>query len=272
MAFFFRVIIPTLGRDTLTRAIESVKNQTFKDWCLIVSHDGPVAGKKDEFESRLNYSEAVIRHLYSDEKIYDSGCRNRALQDKTWSSDTRYTLFLDDDDEFSSFDIFEKLHDFIVKEDYPDVIAYGYTKIIDSTGERRLQKRTEDTPKKLIESARVGICTKCVKSNLVPPLKEGMIHADRVHHLELCDRVETVKIFPESVFNWHRWEGSINMHPSRIDRASHWRLVQEYMCLNLKHDWAKAQQQKMVKQEAQYCIDHCTPTDLGFLSIEDECV
>jgi TPP-dependent indolepyruvate ferredoxin oxidoreductase alpha subunit len=98
----------------------------------------------------------------------------------------------------------------------------------------------------------------------------------RVSHsqsaVELCDRVETVKIFPESVFNWHRWEGSINMHPSRIDRASHWRLVQEYMCLNLKHDWAKAQQQKMVKQEAQYCIDHCTPTDLGFLSIEDECV
>jgi hypothetical protein len=92
MAFFFRVIIPTLGRDTLTRAIESVKNQTFKDWLLIVSHDGPVVGKKDEFESRLNYSEAVIRHLYSYEKIYDSGCRNRALQDKTWSVDTRYSL------------------------------------------------------------------------------------------------------------------------------------------------------------------------------------
>lgn len=270
MVFFFRVIIPTLGRDTLTRAIESVKNQTFKDWILIVSHDGPAACKKAEFESRLNYSEAVVRHLYSDKKIYDSGCRNRALQDETWSPLTHYTLFLDDDDEFSSFDIFEKLHDFIIKENYPDVIAYGYTKIIDSTGERRLQKRTEDTPRKLIESARVGICTKCVKSELVPLLKEGMIHADRVHHLELCDNVETVKIFPESVFNWHRWEGSINMHPSRIDRASHWRLVQEYMCLNLKHDWAKAQQQKMVKQEAQYCIDHCTPTDLGFLSIEDE--
>jgi len=93
------VIIPTYNRaHTITKAINSVLNQTFKDFELIVVDDGST----DDTKSIIGvFEDSRIRYVWQ-ENQERSAARNTGLR----LSQGKYISFLDSDDEYLS----EKLH------------------------------------------------------------------------------------------------------------------------------------------------------------------
>src|SRR5581483_7287295 len=86
------IILPTYNRvDTIPRAVESVRRQTFTDWELIVIDDGSTDGTAE----RINNLDPRIRILRQE----NQGCyvaRNRGIAE----AKGRFIAFLDSDDEW----------------------------------------------------------------------------------------------------------------------------------------------------------------------------
>lgn len=90
------VIVPTFNRrDTLPRALDSIVNQTFPDWEIILVDDGSTDGTRHlaaEYEQRLGKK---FRYMF--QKNCGAGhARNRGIN----AARGRYVAFLDSDDEF----------------------------------------------------------------------------------------------------------------------------------------------------------------------------
>ena len=94
----FSIITPTHKRsELLNRAVQSVINQTHKDWELIVVNDSPDDKSYDQFASSINDSR--IRYYVNDINHGVNYSRNRALN--SVSADSKWIIFLDDDDYFA---------------------------------------------------------------------------------------------------------------------------------------------------------------------------
>jgi len=87
------VIIPTFNRaDFLVKTIETVFNQTFKDFEIIISDDGSTDGTKEmisEFGEKVHY-------IYNDHTGLPSCARNSAIK----MAKGEYLAFLDSDDQW----------------------------------------------------------------------------------------------------------------------------------------------------------------------------
>lgn len=92
------VIIPTYNRQKLlARAIESVLNQTFKDFELIIVDDGSTDNTKEvvrEFQKR----DSRIKYIWQE----NSGAPARPKNTGIKNAKGNYIAFLDDDDEWLS--------------------------------------------------------------------------------------------------------------------------------------------------------------------------
>jgi glycosyltransferase involved in cell wall biosynthesis len=89
----FSIIIPTYNRAHLiSRAIDSVVNQTYKNWELIIVDDGSTDNTKELVE---NYSrkDNRVRYVYQ-ENAERSAARNKGIE----NAKGEYVCFLDSDD------------------------------------------------------------------------------------------------------------------------------------------------------------------------------
>lgn len=87
---FFSVIIPTFNRkEHLAKAIESLENQTYKDFELVIADDGSSDGT-EEFVKKLK-SNLEIKH-YWHQNAGRSAARNMGLRNATG----KIVLFMDD--------------------------------------------------------------------------------------------------------------------------------------------------------------------------------
>jgi glycosyltransferase involved in cell wall biosynthesis len=82
-------IIPTIGRDTLNRTIESIKNQTRTNWKAIIIFDG-IKPTIDEKDKRIK----VIQIDKKGRLNYAGRVRNSGIE----KVDTEWVAFVDDDD------------------------------------------------------------------------------------------------------------------------------------------------------------------------------
>ena len=90
------VIIPTYNRASLlSRAIESVMNQTFKDFELIIIDDGSTDNTRDTVEG-FQRMDARVKYLRQE----NSGTPASPLNTGINNSQGEYLAFLDDDDEW----------------------------------------------------------------------------------------------------------------------------------------------------------------------------
>jgi glycosyltransferase involved in cell wall biosynthesis len=90
---FFSVIIPTYNRALLIKkAIQSVLQQTYTDWELIIVDDGSTDNTKEVIES---YSDKRIRYIYQ-QNAERSEARNNGIKNALG----KYICFLDSDDFF----------------------------------------------------------------------------------------------------------------------------------------------------------------------------
>jgi glycosyltransferase involved in cell wall biosynthesis len=91
----FSIITPTYKRkDALKRAVDSVLQQTYKDFEMIIVNDSPFDTTYEEFAASINDSR--IRYYVNDSNRGVNYSRNFAL-DRV-SADSKWVIFLDDDD------------------------------------------------------------------------------------------------------------------------------------------------------------------------------
>lgn len=116
---YFSVITPTYNRaHFITKAIESVLNQTFSDWELIVVDDGSTDNTKEVVNG---YTDDRIYYLFQS-NAERSAARNNGIN----HSKGKYICFLDSDDIFT-INRLEKLYDSIQKHNEP--VAMFFTGI-----------------------------------------------------------------------------------------------------------------------------------------------
>jgi len=85
------VISSYYGSKYIGEAIESIKNQTYKSWFIIIVDD---SNGKDGIE---NYSENGLIHVVATDDIGLSACRNKGA----FLSSGKYLLFMDADDKLA---------------------------------------------------------------------------------------------------------------------------------------------------------------------------
>ena len=110
---FFSVIIPAYNRATiLPETIESIQNQRFESWEIVVVDDG----SKDDTESvvrGISSHDSRIRYIYQ-ENAERSAARNNGAK----NAQGRYLFFLDSDDAFEPNHMHE-VHALLQKEEFP---------------------------------------------------------------------------------------------------------------------------------------------------------
>jgi glycosyltransferase involved in cell wall biosynthesis len=105
------VVITTSGRKTLGEAVQSVQEQTFKDWELIIVNDCPAKPLREPGDG--------IRIINNQKRL--GGCKS--LNVGLRAAQGEYIAILDDDDEWLSRDKLEKQVKFL--DENPDYIACG---------------------------------------------------------------------------------------------------------------------------------------------------
>jgi glycosyltransferase involved in cell wall biosynthesis len=117
---FFSIILPTYNRaHFLPKAIQSVVDQTFSDWELIIVDDGSTDDTKTVVE---NFQEERIRYIYQ-ENQERSAARNNGIKQAKGS----YICFLDSDDYFLEKKL-EQFHEVIAGQEtnklFYDALAF----------------------------------------------------------------------------------------------------------------------------------------------------
>ena len=116
---FFSIITPTYNRAAMLHiAIDSILNQSFTDWELLIIDDGSTDNTK---EVVCSYNDTRIKYIYQ-KNSERSAARNNGIN----SSNGTYICFVDSDDYYTA-DRLEKLYEEIKKREFP--IAFFYTGI-----------------------------------------------------------------------------------------------------------------------------------------------
>ena len=127
-------IIPSIGRNSLLESINSIKNQTSKNWKIIIVFDGC----KNMLSEDLINDQIAVYEIDKTNGIINqaSDVRNYALQ----FVDTKWVAFLDDDDTIAK-DYVEYFFDQEIKYNF-DIFIYRMInkdfKIFPSTESRKL--------------------------------------------------------------------------------------------------------------------------------------
>lgn len=94
----FSIVTPTYKRkDLLERAVSSLLAQTYKDWEMIIVNDSPSDPSYTSFTSSIN--DPRIHYCINESNRGVNYSRNTAL--KKLSADSKWVIFLDDDDYFA---------------------------------------------------------------------------------------------------------------------------------------------------------------------------
>lgn len=114
----FSIIVPTYNRSAIIgRAINSVINQSFTDWELIIVDDGSTDNTKD---SVLLIKDKRIKYIYQ-QNSERSAARNNGIQ----NASGQFICFLDSDDEFME-DHLSILNDFICKRSFKECVLRSF--------------------------------------------------------------------------------------------------------------------------------------------------
>ena len=149
----FSIIIPNFNEGKYIReCLESVFNQTYKNYEVIVIDDGST-------DNSLDIIKDFDVKLYHSNGLHAGGARNLGLD----NTSGEYVVFLDSDDYLAGNDVLDKLDNLINDE---DIIFLNYTMSIN--GEMDVRHDIEgDLSEKIERTSYLGAPTKCFKRSLI---------------------------------------------------------------------------------------------------------
>lgn len=219
---FLRVIIPTYnGGEFLPRMVECIRNQTMKDYHLVIVDDMSTDGKTQDVIKSLKPDKAIMM----ERKGYAAGARNEGMK---YFTEDLYTYWVDDDDRLMDDYVFERIRNNAEANNYPDIIRLNYIKTRLSTGlpgNHHDRYREPITPADICRDVAGGMpWSKVVKSEKCVDFPEDLLVDDCYQHIMQCDVCETASVIHEDCYEWLVREGSITTKKVSVMRESGWYL------------------------------------------------
>ena len=237
---FFKIIIPIFNCEKyIEKCIESIENQTFKDFSIVAINDHCTDNTFEKVkELSKKYNNIIC--LEPKKKVYNGGGRNIGMSPQY---PTKYTLFLDNDDWLDNKNCLQQIYNTIQNNNEPDLVRLSYYCLIGEDKQKIELK--EDKPKDLVNSLFIAPWTKCVKSELVTEFPENTLIEDVVQHISQVDNIETIAVCPDPIVVWNRNNTNAislkeNQHKFNNKRISSiYRNIADLMDLQCKHDYCE---------------------------------
>ena len=192
---YFKIIIPNYNNEKwLTKCLDSIYNQTFKDYKVVVIDDVSTDNSCEIIENHpLDLTLIKLEH-----KAYNGGARNKGIR---YDIPSKYTLFIDSDDWLYSNDVLQAIHDKL-EETKVDCLTIQYNCIFQDHELIFCMKRNNIHDLVFDEN---GACwTKVIKTELIKEFPENTLMEDTVQHIDQCNYLQTLDSVPFSVVCYNR--------------------------------------------------------------------
>ena len=192
---YFKIIIPNYNNEKwLDKCLNSVYNQTFKDYEVIVIDDMST----DKSVDIIKNHKLDVTLIRPDHRVYNGGARNLGIR---YPIESKYTLFLDSDDWLRYDNSLEIIHDRLEKNPV-DCLSLSYQLVyINGTDVHKLERNDRRT---LVWDESGACWTKVIKTELIKEFPEGTLMEDTIQHINQCNYLETFDSLDEAVISYNR--------------------------------------------------------------------
>lgn len=244
MGILLSIVIPNFNSEKwIIRLLDSIKNQTYTDYEVIIIDDMSEDKSPEIIENYI----MNLDNFYCFEnpkKLWNGGSRNLGVE----SAVGEYIIFLDSDDFFESDNCLQRIAEIIEENNNPDCVRLPYRNLRKGKKQDPIMLN-DDTPQKLVNSCFVAPWTKCIKRELFVPFPENTLIEDVVQHIAQCDNIETVAVCDIPITVWNRDNTDScslpeNLHKYNSKRVSSlYRNIADLMDLQCKHDYCENHRQ-----------------------------
>ena len=243
----FVVIIPSYnndhgnieGKTFLQKCIESVLNQTYKNFEIIIVDDMSTDTSVETVENYVEKDKRV--HLIrNNRKRYNGGSRNVGIEYAMNNLDFDYFVMLDSDDFFVDDNVLKKINDNLWD---CELMLLG-CEMIFPDGTKQTKINEYDNYKDFFICDNKTWCTawsRVIRKDKIVYFPESCIMEDRTWAYEQADNVslENVRNLKEVCYVWNRLNttNSVSLKRGNMWEASMWKHIgEQYMLLErLKH-------------------------------------
>jgi len=195
---YYAIIMPNYNNgEWIKKSIESVINQTYRNWILIIVDDCSTDNSVDIIKS---FDDNRIMLYEAKNKVFNGGARNIGITIAK-NAQTDYTVFIDSDDWFTDNTCLERINN-ILKTEHPDCLTLSYNCLVGDVN--HFQDLTRDNQKDLVESLYVACWTKCIKTEMIQMFPENTLMEDVVQHIKQADVLNTFMSYHEPIITWNR--------------------------------------------------------------------
>lgn len=192
---YFKIIIPNYNNEKwLNKCLDSIYNQTFKDYKVIIIDDMST----DKSVDIIDNHKLDVTLIRPEHRVYNGGARNLGIR---YPIESEYTLFLDSDDWLRYDNSLEIIHDRLIKNPV-DCLSLSYQLVYtNGTDVHKLERNDRRT----LVWDECGACwTKVIKTKLIKEFPEGTLMEDTVQHINQCNYLETFDSLDEAVISYNR--------------------------------------------------------------------
>lgn len=244
----FAIIVPNYnnahgnynGKTFLENCIDSILNQTYKNFELIIVDD---MSTDKSVETVDKYVDNRIHLIKNTRKKYNGGSRNVGI-DYAKTTDADYICFLDSDDWWKNNKVLEHINDRLYNH---DLMLIGI-ELIDNNGVFLTKYHEYDNYKDFFFSDNKVWCTawaRVIRIDKIVYFPEDTLMEDRTWSYEQADNIDYNNIInlKEICYVWNRTNtnNSVSLVRGKIWEASAWKHIGQQLILldKLKHEEMK---------------------------------
>lgn len=246
------------GKTYLQNCIESILNQTYKNFELIIVDDMSTDTSVEtieEYRSKEKYIDKI--HLIQNKrKRYNGGSRNVGIEYAVNYLDFDYFAFLDSDDFYSTNKALEIINNSL----YDHELMLIGLECIDKNGVFLTKIHQYDNYKDFFLSDNKVWCTawsRIIRKDKIVYFPESTLMEDRTWSYEQADNVDfnKVKNLKKVLYVWNRLNttNSVSLTVGKVWEASAWKHIGEQLMLieRLKHK----EMIPILQERIKTCID-----------------
>lgn len=243
----FAIIIPNYnndhgdiqGKTFLQTCIESVLNQTYKNFELIIVDDMSVDNSVETVDNYVE-KDKRIHQIKNNYKRYNGGSRNVGIEYALKNIEFDYFAFLDSDDWFKNENVLQNINDSLWD---CEMLLTG-TEILFQDGTTHKKVNTFDTFEDLFLSTDKCWCTawaRVIRKDKIVYFPEGTTMEDRTWCYEQTDNINinNVRVLEDMCYIWNRKNvtNSVCLVRGDVWKASAWKHIGQQLMLipKLKH-------------------------------------
>lgn len=248
----FCIIIPNYnndhgdieGKTFLQKCIESVLNQTYKNFEIIIVDDMSTDTSVNTIEKYCNKYNGKITLIENIRKRYNGGSRNVAIEIAEQYRIFDYYCFLDSDDWWKNENVLQKINDNLWD---CEMMLIGLEVLFENNLVQKKINNYENYEELFLSDEKVWCTAWCriIRKDKIVYFPESTLMEDRTWSYEQADNIEfkNVRNLKEICYVWNRTntETSVSLKRGKKWEASAWKHIGQQLMLleRLKHEEMK---------------------------------